>query len=382
MVEVEIDAIENLPEITGAKGDRKIVLNERFAVTGGVAIDAGTDINLEAESTKLRFDFSIDDAKVSKFYGKIDYSLTPDALPELELGGLAESGLTIDNLAVDPIVRFNINNPIDIPFIANLALKPYDAAGELLSANMVEIEDVKIAGAGQTQMVISTRNRRAQFAGLEGITFVELDLAKLFKGSLPAKIAVDLNVASDLSVTHVIDLTQSRFDIGYDYSVELPLEFGPSFDISYEMTAKDLKEVFEQVGELPIVSIGEVAVIADFVTTIPLDFILESECLDVNGEPTEAQIVFADDHMIHGHHPEDAEPEAHSSLVLKLDVGKDGDWSRLAEIDAIRFRLNLRNNSITASALSPDQYVAGKLRLRIKDGVTVDLEDLLYVDQD
>ena len=376
VVEIEVDAIENLPQITGEKGSRKIVIDERFAVTGGLSVDAGSEINLESSGTKLHFDFIIDDASVSKFYGKIDYSITPDNLPAIELGELAESGLEIENLAVSPIIRFNIDNPIDIPFNANLALKPYDADNNYMPDNLIELKDVHIAGAGKTQLVLSTRERRDEFANMAGITFVEVELADLFKGSIPAKVVVDLNVASDTSTTHIIDLTQKRFDFAYDYAVEVPLEFGHEFDIAYEMTVDELQPTFESLSEIPIVSIGEVAVMADFTTDIPLDFILEAECLDANGHPTDAQITFGEDNIIHGHHPEDGEPKAHSSLILKLDTGKESNLTQLAEIDAIRFRLNLRNNSHTPSALSPDQTISAQLKLRVRDGITLDLGSL------
>ena len=242
--------------------------------------------------------------------------------------------------------------------------------------NLIELKDVHIAGAGKTQLVLSTQDRRDEFANMAGITFVEVELADLFKGSIPAKVVVDLNVASDTSTTHIIDLTQKRFDFAYDYAVEVPLEFGHEFDIAYEMTVDKLQPTFESLSEMPIVSIGEVAVMADFTTDIPLDFILEAECLDANGHPTDAQITFGEDNIIHGHHPEDGEPKAHSSLILKLDTGEAANLKQLAEIDAIRFRLNLRNNSHTPSALSPDQTISAILKLRVRDGITLDLGSL------
>ena len=391
VVEIEVDAIENLPEITGPKGNRQIVINEKFAVTGGISIDEGTNVNLEAQNTKLNFDFAINDAQVSKFYGKIDYSLEPDNLPELEIGELAAQGLKIDNLDISPIIRFNINNPIDVPFNVTLELNPYDANGKYMESNQVKIEDVHIEGEGQTKLILSTEERRSQFENEEGITFVEANLSKLFKGSLPAKIAVKLKVASDLSTTHVIDLTKPSYEIGYDYSVSIPLEFGHDFDISYEQTI-DLGGVLTDESRttpvedsesssdtsllniLDMFEVGEVSLLADFTTTIPLDFILETECLDKDGNPATAQISFGENsNMIHGHHPEDAEPEAHSTLELKLNLGEEGNLNALNEIAALRLRLNLRNNSHTSSALSPDQTLSGKLRLKVKDGLTINL---------
>ena len=391
LVEVAIDAIENLPEITGEKGARKININEKIAVTGGVAIDAGTNINLASENVSLDFDFEIDDAQVSKFYGKIDYSFEPENLPEIELGEMAGSGLKIENLDISPIIRFNITNPIDLPFLVSLALNPFDAEGSPMADNRVEIEDVRIAGEGRTQIVLATKDRRDEFAGQKEITFVETDLAKLFKGSLPSKVAVDMKVNTDLSTTHVIDLSKSSYEIGYDYSVVLPLEFGHDFDITFEQDIEmpEFLPTDEGVESgagvasgdsslLSMIEVGDVALIADFATTIPLDFVLNAECLDKDGRPAAAQIRFGENNnMIHGHHPEDAEPEVHSTLELLFDLGESGKFETLNDIAVLRLRLNLRNNSETTSALSPDQSLEGKFRLRLRDGITIDLEGLL-----
>ena len=381
VIEVEIDAIENLPAISGAKGARELVIDEQFSVTGGVSIDAGTDVNLESSSSKLNIDFRIDDAQISKFYGKIDYTLQPDNLPELELGALAESGLKVENLDIAPIIRLDLKNPIDVPFVVNLALNPYDAEGEFMKQNLVEIKDVRIAGSAETHLVLSTSDRRGEFESVEGVTFVETDLGKLFKGQLPSKVAIDLKVASDLSTTHIIDLTKPSYDISYGYSVDIPLEFGSEFDISYGMDL-ELGDMLSDLGEgddsvmtlLDMVEVGEVAIVADFATTIPLDFVLNAECLDKDGKPTVAQITFEKGkNLIRGHHPEDGEEETHSTVVLKLDLGKEGRIGALTDIDVLRFNLNLRNTSELSSRLSPDQWLSGKTTLRIRDGVTVDL---------
>lgn len=391
VVEIEIDAIENLPAVTGPKGARELVIDEKFAVTGGVSIDAGTDVNLESSSSKLNIDFQIDDAQIAKFYGKIDYKLVPDNLPELQLGDLASSGLEVANLDIAPIIRLNLQNPIDVPFNVSLALKPYDADGKLLEDNKLELNDVHIEGLGETHLVLSTRDRRDQFANQEGVNFVEADLGKLFKGQLPAKVAIAMEVASDLSTTHVVDLTQSSYEIAYDYSVDIPLEFGHDFDISYQAELPlgdilgsdadvDVEPGYEDDSKGPLatflsmVETGEVSVIADFVTTIPLDFVLEAECFDKEGKLLDTQIVFEDGlNLIHGHHPEDADSEAQSHLVLKLDLDENGRLESLTEIDVLRLKLNLRNNSETPSTLSPDQTISAKTWLRVCDGITINL---------
>lgn len=391
LLEIAIDAIENLPEITGEKGNRKININEKIAVTGGVAIDAGTDVNLSSENIKLDFDFEIDDAQISKFYGKVDYSFEPENMPEIELGEMAGSGLKIENLDISPIIRFNITNPIDLPFLVSLALNPFDAEGSPMADNRVEIEDVRIAGEGRTQIVLATKDHREEFAGQKDITFVETDLGKLFKGALPSKVAVDMKVETDLSTTHVIDLSKPSYEIGYDYSVVIPLEFGHDFDISFEQdiempeflpTDEDVEPgagvASGDSSLLSMIEVGDVALIADFATTIPLDFVLNAECLDKDGRPAAAQIRFGEsNNMIHGHHPEDAEPEAHSTLELQFDLGESGKFETLNDIAVLRLRLNLRNNSETPSTLAPDQVLEGKLRLRVRDGITVDLEGLM-----
>ena len=393
VVEIEIDAIENLPEITGEKGNRQIVINEKFAVTGGISIDSNTGIKLDAIDTKLSFDFKIDDAQIAKFYGKIDYSIEPDNLPELSIGEMDTQGLKIDNLDISPIIRFNLNNPINVPFNAMLELNPYDNNGKYMAANQIKIENVHIAGEGLTKLILSTEERRADFESEKDATFVEADLSQLFSGTLPAKIVVKMKVASDVESEelHSIDLTKSSYDISYDYSVTIPFEFGHDFDISYSrdfdlqslfnnssrsaITEGDISTELDSLNKiLEKLRVGEISLLADFTTTIPLDFILETECLDKYGNPSDVQISFVGNNsMIHGHHPEDGDPESHSSLELKFDLGKDGKLDKLSEVAMLRLHMNLRNNSDTPSTLSPNQSLYGTLRLRIKDGLTINL---------
>ena len=79
----------------------------------------------------------------------------------------------------------------------------------------------------------------------------------------------------------------------------------------------------------------------------------------------------------YGFHPEDKKSESRSNLVLKLDLGEEGKLEALKGVEVLRLRLNLRNNSDDTRALSPDQTIAGKLRLRVRDGITINYDKLM-----
>lgn len=372
---VVLDAIENLPEITGSAGNRTLSIDEMLIVTGGVSTAAGTDVNLEAENARINIDFHIDDAVITEFTGTVDYKVTPDAPVEIDLGNIADYDLQLDNLAIDPIIRVNVANPIDVPFDATLTLTPYDLDDNVMTDNIVSVEGIRIAGAGTTNLVISTEERRAQFEGDNSITFAAADIDRLLHGSIPARIVIDLEVASDTSESHTIDLTEDKYTITYGYSVEIPLEFGSSLDISYEGSVDGLSGNFSDISDKHI-SVGEIAILAEFTTTIPLDMVLSASFYDVDGNETEAKAILDGNCIIKGYNPSDGDKGTTSTVEIRIDLGEGGDLSLINDIDALRFKINLRNNSSSLSSLNSTQKIYGQLKVRIKDGITVDLEDI------
>ncbi len=372
---IEIDAIENLPSITESDGKKRLAIDETFIITGGITIADGSDINLEASKTKIDIDFDIDDIAVSKFTGTVDYKVTSVKPTVLELGDIAEYSLKIDDMAVDPIIEIDLDNPVGVSFEAGVKLNPFDENGEAMPDNAVAVENVRIAGNRVSHIVISTERRRAQFENREGITFIAADLGRLLQNKIPSTVAVDFDVRSKTDETHTVDLTKPSYTITYGYSVAIPLEFGRSLDISYEDTVTGLGDTFADITDREI-SVGEIAVIAEFSTDIPLDLLLSAEFVDADGNPTDIKAELGTDNIIKGHDPKSGKKTTASTITIKLDLGEDGSLKRLETVDGLKFGINLRNNGSDYSALNSQQMISGVLKLRIKDGITIDLDKL------
>lgn len=371
---VVIEAIENLPEITGGKGGNRIEIDETLIVSGGISTAAGADVNLEAEGSVINIDFNIDDAAVTKFTGKVAYETALDTPAEIDLGNIADYELKLDNLGVDPIIKVTVDNPVGVPFEADIMLTPYDTDDNPISDNAVMIGGIRMEAEAATNIVISTEERRAQFEGDNSVTFVAADIDKLLQGSIPSRITIDMEARSAQDEPHTIDLTQSSYTIAYDYSIEIPLEFDSSLDISYESTFDDLSGTFSEISGKNI-SVGEIALLAEFTTTIPLDMVLSATFFDSEGNETEAKAVLDSNCIIKGYNPADGDKGTTSTIEIKIDLGEDGNLNLINDIDVLKFKINLRNNSASLSSLSSTQTIKGLLKVRVKDGITVDIDE-------
>ena len=371
---IEIDAIENLPAITSANGGKHLVIDETLNITGGVTVADGSNINLEATKSAIDIDFDIDDITISKFTGTVDYKVTPSRPTVIELGDLADFDLRIDDLAVDPIIEIDLDNPLGVAFDAAVKLNPFNEQGTAIIDNTVSVDGVRIAGNAASHIVISTERRRAQFENKEGVTFFAAELGNLFRNKIPSTVAVDFDVHSKTDETHIVDLTEPSYSIAYGYSVSLPLEFGRSLDISYEDSVTGLSDTFADIADNNI-SVGEIAVIADFSTDIPLDMLLSAEFVDADGNPTDVKATIGAANIIKGHDPKSSRQTTTSTIEIAVDLGKDGSLEKLKDVDGLKFGINLRNNTSDYSALSSTQTVSGIVKLRVKGGITIDWND-------
>ena len=369
---IEIDAIENLPAITAADGGKRLVIDEALNITGGVTVPDGSGVNLEATKSAIDIDFDIDDIAITKFTGTVDYRVTPTRPLEIELDGLAGYALEINDLAVDPIIQIHIDNPVDVAFTATMTLNPFDEQEVAIPENTVVADGIRIAGNTSSHIVISTERRRAQFENREGVTFFAAELDNLFRHKIPSLVTVDFDVHSKTDETHVVDLTAPSYSIAYGYDVSIPLEFGRSLDISYEDAVTGLKDTFADLSDKNIY-VGQIALIADFTTDIPLDMLLDAEFTDIDGNPSDMRIDLGDNCVIKGHDPKSGKKSTTSTIVIAIEPDEDGSLKRLADVDGLKFRINLRNNTSDYGALSSAQTVSGVLKLRVKGGITLDI---------
>ena len=371
---LEFEALENIPEIANGK----ISINQSFPVTGSATIKSGENIDLSAvNDAKIDIDIKIDDIEVRTFTGKVDINLQPESMM-VDLGLSELNGIEVGALSLNPVLTLRLkDNPTGIELNADVDLKTYDKDNNPITTLSVPIS---IAGNGGTTLVISTP-RNAEKYDVEGVEFIPVEnLSQLLKG-MPEKVGIDLAVASNKEEEITIDLKKAAqgYDIEYQYEVVLPFEFDGNIDLSMEASISGLSETFNEIADATNgLKVGDVGLIAEFGTTIPFNVVLSAELINANGT-TEgiAARLNINNCVLEGYNKERDGEKRISNIDLDFDLGESGSLAGLKGADGIRFKLTIYDTGASSAALAKDQYIDGKLKLRLRNGVSIDIFDLL-----
>ena len=372
---LEFDALENIPAIVNGK----IALNQSFPVTGGVKIKSGETIDLSAvNDAKVDIDFSIDDIEVRTFTGKLDISVKPESMfVDLGFGELA--GLEIGSLNINPIITLRLkDNPTGVGLNAKISLCTFDQEGNKITT--IDVPTISIAKSGASTIVLSTPLHAPKYEGTD-VTFIEVEnLAQILKG-LPSKVSVDMEAFSDKNEEITIDLKRATqgYNIEYQYEVLLPLELSDEIELSYEATISDLNATFSTIADSTSgFKVGDVGLVAEFGTTIPFNIVLSAELINAEGTSDGiAARLNINECVIKGYNKElDGEKKV-STIDLDFDLGESGSLEGLKAADGVRLKLSIYDAGNASSALLQDQFIEGKLKLRVRNGLTIDIFDLL-----
>ena len=375
--EISFEALENIPEIKNGK----IALNQSFPVTGSVKIKDGQNIDLsKLDSAKIDINVEIDDIEVRTFTGGIDLSLAPEDMA-VELGDLSNLGVDINNLSINPILDIKLkDNPTNIPLSGDFTIKTLDKGGETMAT--ITIPTINVAASGATHIVLSTPRNAAKYEGVKGVTFVAAEgLSELLANGIPAKIAVSMKVQTDKNDIRTIDLAETKngYNIEYQYAVIVPLEFDGATDISYEGTFTGLGSTFAELADTTKgLKVGDVGLVAEFGTTIPFNIVLSAELINAEGttENIDARLDI-NNCLIKGYtNADECGEKSVSKIDLDFNLGDSHSLEGLRNADGVRFKFTLYNAGDN-SALKSSQFIDGKLKLRLRNGVTVDIFDFL-----
>lgn len=375
---LEFEAIENIPAIK----DGKLTLNQSFPVTGSAKIKSGESIDLSAVSdAQVNIDIAIDDIEVRTFTGVLDIAVKPEQMVvELgDLGDIDKLGLDINALSLNPVLSLGLkDNPVGLGFDASVLIKTYDKEGKELVS--ISAPTISIASSGASNIVISTPRNRAKYEK-EGVSFIAIeDLSKLLSSGIPAKITADLAVEADnKEITLDLKRASQGYNIEYQYEMLLPFEFDGDLDLSAQTSITGLNDVFASLAEeTTMFKVGDVGIIAEFGTTIPFDIILSAELINAEGT-TEgiAAKLNINNCVLKGYNPATDGEKSISRIDLDFDLGESGKLDGLRNADGIRFKLAIYNSDNEVATLNKDHFVDGKLKLRVRDGLTVDIFDYL-----
>jgi hypothetical protein len=81
--------------------------------------------------------------------------------------------------------------------------------------------------------------------------------------------------------------------------------------------------------------------------------------------------------VLKGYNPTTDGEKRVSNIDLDFDLGESGSLEGLRNADGIRLKFAIYNTDNEVAALNKNQFLDGKLKLRVRDGITIDLQDIL-----
>ncbi|MBO7282002.1 MAG: hypothetical protein J6U73_01200 [Alistipes sp.] len=307
---------------------------------------------------------------------------------DIELGDLSSEELPIEigGSGLSPVLMVTISNPLTFNANIEAQLMPY--VGEEAQTERCFDFDATIYGAKKnettgevepttTTIVLAKESQRANYPAEQGYEFVEWNIDELIS-SLPDKLTLSatFSLPTDPITLHLGDI--SNLEVSYGASFTLPFAFDDQLSISYEDKIDILDDKgnspFAGVADIKGLKIGDIALITQFKTTLPLELAVTTKLYNKAGEELPTRIGFVEGtNIIKG--SADGETEEVSELRLQFDLADEsGSLAELADIAAIGLKVEASSSAEEGVvALKEDQYISAELKLMIDGGVTVDL---------
>lgn len=343
---------------------------------GKINVTVGTkDSVLEFESVTAQLNFS------ESINEDIDLGeLSSEELP-IEIGG---SGLS-------PVIMLTIANPLTIDANIEAQLMPY-VGEEAQEAKVIKF-NTTIYGAKKnettgeiepttTTIVLAKESHAANYPASEGYSFVACNIDNLISTPLPDRIALSatFGLPTEPITLHLGDI--SNLEVSYGASLSLPFAFDNQLSISFEHKEPILDEAgkspLAEVAAIEGIKVGDIALIAEFETTLPLELEVTTTLYDKAGNELPTKIGLTDgSNTIKG--SKDGDTPEKSTLRLQFDLAaEDGSLAELADIAQIGFKIEARSSAAdgVVAALKEAQYIAADLKLEIDGGITVDIDKL------
>lgn len=372
IAEFGFDAIENLE-----------IENGQLNIDASITIDAeihpeGVEFNEEEEiNAIISVKVETDDIRFKSFTGQVNVG-ADDIETEIDLSDLGDIGIEIEDIGIAPEIELDVKRN-DIPATAEISISliPFDENGDQFTddnGQPVEVATtIAIPGNQASHIKIWTKPG-------DGENVYQAELAKLFHGGIPSKIDMKMSVGTRKGEDITIDFARTDdYAVEYAYKVTIPFEFDATA-MSYTLEADELNM------DLPEgISVKEVAIVADFTSTIPFSLSLENpQILDADGNELETVKINLMKNASSGERnnavkaSKDGVTPAKSTLYLGIALA-DGDLGHLAEMDGIKLTFRIDNYDVDNrhSVLRPEQTIAAILKVQINGGITADLDSLI-----
>ena len=363
-----------------------------FSPTITAKIEKGTEVRLtdlvhSGGAFNLTTGIEAMSIDVKSVSGRVDYGYELSEDINI-LNGDEEFDLAINGVSLSPAVIVELDNPMPLEALLSATLTPV-IGGIAQSDRAVSVTDVAVRGADvvndkvspkQNIIVLAMADRKADYAD-EKYTFVEVDIAKLLCGDVPEKLVLDLKFNSNPDVVSTVYASPAGMSINYDYAVVVPLQSRDDLDVTFEMTLDGFSETWEGLEEYDI-RVGDIAIVAEAQSTLPLGLVIEElVALDIDGEPTDAQIMLPEGKNEIRASKDGIEP-ATTELELQLKLDADSRLTAITHVDGLRFKVRAKGEAAERIWVNENQWLSLAAKLRLNGGITVDLRDFDFMKGD
>ena len=363
-----------------------------FSPTITAKIEKGTEVRLadlvhSSGAFNLTTGIEAMSIDVKSVSGRVDYGYELSEDINI-LNGDEEFDLAINGVSLSPAVIVELDNPMPLEALLTATLTPV-VGGVEQNDRAVSVEDVAVRGADveggkvmpkRNIIVLAMADRKADYAD-EKYTFVEVDIVKLLCGDVPEKLVLDLKFNSNPDVVGTVYASPAGMSINYDYAVVVPLQSRDDLDVTFEMTLDGFSETWEGLEEYDI-RVGDVAIVAEVQSTLPLGLVIEElVALDIDGEPTDAQIKLPEGKNELRASKDGIEP-ATTELELQLKLDADSRLTAITHVDGLRFKVRAKGEAAERIWVNENQWLSLVAKLRLNGGITVDLRDFDFMEGD
>ena len=344
-----------------------------------VALERGTKIRMKylQHEGNVVVSAGYEDAQltIAAVTGRVDFQYEESLSFDLA-GADSMDGIEINGLGISPVIDFSLTNPLTVPLYVTAEISPKRGG---VAAEGVKVDKLEIlpATVGQTYTDVTPTLNRVRIGKNptteSGVTTVDCDLEKLFNGSLPEQVAINLSVATNPDKDMSLVVLPS-YPINYGYSFFLPLAFGTALDLSYTGVAEGIGQT---VGELDIdiSATGTISLLCDIENSTPLNLALEIQMLDKSGKPTSLQIKSGKQNVIKG--SADGITPCKSSLVFTLSSSsKKNLLDGLKDIETLKYTLRA-TSAADGVSLNCNQTISGVFALEVDGNVNINVDNLM-----
>ena len=293
-------------------------------------------------------------------------------------------GLEIGGAGLSPVIKLSLSNPLTIA--ANISASLVPMVDDQVQEGAIDFNVVigaatydELTGEttpGVTTIVLAKPNREGDFPGSE---FIGCDIDELIS-TLPTDFVFNASFSlPDEAITlHMID--ELAMNVSVDLS--LPIAFDNKLSIKYE----DTLPIVDEAGKSPIaeaistvegIKVGDIALIAEIETNLPLELAASTVLLDKDGNELATKLGFDENNnKIQG--SKDGKEAVKSTLRIIFDLAaEDGSLEELKDIHSVKLAVSAKGAADGLASLNDDQFIGATLKFEIAGGVTVDVEKLL-----